>query len=137
MAHGQRLGKDSRQRGLRANGVELSGDGRTLYIAAWGSQSFIRLTRGISPFRREELALGFRIDNIHWAKDGKLLGAGQVGQDWRVVKIDPVTLKVEQLYAQDDMPDFGGGTVALEVGDKLWVGSYRGDRIAIVPAPRK
>jgi len=34
---------------------------------------------------------------------------------------------------QDDKPGFGGGTVALEVGDALWVGSYRGDRIAIVP----
>ncbi len=54
-----------------------------------------------------------------------------------MVKIDPATLKVEQIYAQNDMPAFGGGTVALEVGDKLWVGSYRGDRIAIVPAPRK
>ncbi|MET0280536.1 MAG: hypothetical protein ABW278_05345 [Steroidobacteraceae bacterium] len=115
-----------------ANGVELSADGKTLYMAAWGSQSFIRLSRGANPPKREEIALGFRIDNIHWARDGRLLGAGQVGQDWRVVKIDPVTLQVETLYSQDDKPGFGGGTVALEVGDTLWVGSYRGDRIAIV-----
>lgn len=118
-----------------ANGVELSDDGITLYIAAWGSQSFIRLSRGATPPEREEIELGFRIDNIHWAQDGTLLGAGQVGQDWRVVKIDPATLAVEQIYAQDDMPGFGGGTVALEVGETLWVGSYRGDRIAIVPVP--
>jgi hypothetical protein len=117
-----------------ANGVELSADGKTLYIAAWGSQSFIRLSRGATPFKREEIPLGFRIDNIHWAKDGTLLGAGQVNQDWRVVKIDPATLRVTQIYAQNETPAFGGGTVALEVGDKLWVGSYRGDRIAIVKA---
>jgi hypothetical protein len=115
-----------------ANGIELSDDGKTIYMAAWGSQSFIRLSRGANPPKREEIPLGFRIDNIHWAKDGKLLGAGQVGQDWRVVKIDPKTLKVETLYSQDDKPGFGGGTVAMEVGDKLWIGSYRGDRIAIV-----
>jgi hypothetical protein len=115
-----------------ANGVELSADGKTLYIAAWGSQSFIRLSRGSSPPKREEIPLGFRIDNIHWAKDGTLLSAGQVGQDWRVVRIDPATLRVTQIFAQDDKPAFGGGTVALEVGDSLWVGSYRGDRIAIV-----
>jgi hypothetical protein len=60
---------------------------------------------------------------------------GQVGQDWQVVKIDPDTLEVEQIHAQADMPAFGGGTVALEVGRDLWVGSFRGDRIAIVPAP--
>lgn len=115
-----------------ANGVELSADGRTLYVAAWGSQSFFRLSRGADPVKREEIQLGFRIDNIHWAKDGTLLTAGQVGQDWQVAKIDPVTMQVKQIYAQKDMPGFGGGTVALEVGDTLWVGSYRGDRIAIV-----
>jgi hypothetical protein len=117
-----------------ANGVELSDDGKTLYVAAWGSQTFFTLSRGATPPVRKDIDLGFRIDNIHWAKDGRLLGAGQVGQDWRVVKIDPKTLKVEQIHAQDDAPGFGGGTVALEVGDKLWVGSYRGDRIAVVPA---
>ncbi|MEP7311525.1 MAG: hypothetical protein ABI859_02995 [Pseudomonadota bacterium] len=116
-----------------ANGIELSDDGKTIYMAAWGSQSFIRLSRGAATPKREEIPLGFRIDNIHWAKDGKLLGAGQVGQDWRIVKIDAKTLKVEQLYAQDDKPGFGGGTVAMEVGNTFWVGSYRGDRIAIVP----
>lgn len=118
-----------------ANGVELSDDGDTLYIAAWGSQTFIRLSRGATPPVREEIPLGFRIDNIHWARDGRLLGAGQVNQDWQVVLIDPGTLEVEQIYAQPANPSFGGGTVALEVGDDLWVGSYRGDRIAIVPNP--
>jgi len=118
-----------------ANGVELSDDGRTLYIAAWGSQSFIRLSRGATPPVREEIPLGFRIDNIHWADDGRLLSAGQVGQDWQIIKIDPDTLAVESIYAQPDMPAFGAGTVALEVGADYWVGSFRGDRIAIVPAP--
>jgi hypothetical protein len=123
-----------------ANGVELSDDGKTIYIAAWGSRSFIRLSRGAAKPVREEIPLGFRIDNIHWAKDGTLLGAGQagdvgtVGQDWRVVKIDPKTLKVQTIHSQNDKPGFGGGTVALEVEDKLWVGSYRGDRIAVIPA---
>jgi hypothetical protein len=120
-----------------ANGVELSDDGKTIYMASWGSRSFIRLSRGASPPKRDEIKLGFQIDNIHWAKDGQLLGAGQVGQDWRVVKIDPKTLEVRQIYAQDDKPGFGGGTVALEVDDTLWIGSYRGDRIAIVPVRGK
>jgi hypothetical protein len=29
---------------------------------------------------------------------------------------------------------FTGGTVAAEVGDRLWIGSFQGDRIAVVPA---
>jgi len=118
-----------------ANGVELSDDGRTLYVAAWGSQSFFRLSRGANPPVRREILLGFRIDNIHWARDGKLLGAGQANQEWKVVEIDPETLDVTPVYSQPDSAAFGGGTVALEVGDDLWIGSYRGDRMAIVPRP--
>jgi hypothetical protein len=118
-----------------ANGVELSDDGQTLYVAAWGSQSFFTLSRGANPPVREEIPLGFRIDNIHWARDGRLLGVGQVNQDWQIVLIDPDTLEVEQISSQPASAAFGGGTVALEVGDSLWVGSYSGDRIAVIDSP--
>ena len=53
-----------------ANGVEVSKDGKWLYVAAWGSQSF------------------------------------------------------------------ASGTVAIPIGNELWVGSFRGDRIAIFPASK-
>lgn len=118
-----------------ANGVELSDDGRTLYVAAWGSQSFFRLSRGAEPPQRDEIPLGFRVDNIHWARDGTLWAAGQAGQSWKAVKIDPRTLAVRDVVTQADTPEFGAGTAVAEVGDMLWVGSYRGNRIAIVPAP--
>jgi hypothetical protein len=118
-----------------ANGVELSADGRTLYIAAWGSQSFIRLSRGVAPPVREEVPLGFRVDNIHWARDGMLWSVGQDEQDWIGVKIDPDTLAARELLRRADKPEFGSGTALAEVGDELWVGSFRGNRIVIVPAP--
>ena len=66
-------------------------------------------------------------------RDGRLLAVGHVGQDWRVVMIDPETLDLEEIYRQNAVPGFGGGTTALEVGDELWIGSFRGDRIAVVP----
>ena len=118
-----------------ANGVELSDDGRTLYIAAWGSQSFVRLSRGATPPQRQEIPLGFRVDNIHWARDRTLWAVGQAGQVWKAVKIDPATLAVREIVSQPDTPAFGAGTAFVEVGDELWVGSYRGNRIAIIPAP--
>jgi hypothetical protein len=118
-----------------ANGVELSDDGRTLYIAAWGSQSFIRLSRGATPPVRQEIPLGFRVDNIHWARDGKLWSVGQAGPEWIAVKIDPDTLEAQELVRRADTPEFGSGTALAEVGDELWVGSFRGNRIVIVPAP--
>jgi hypothetical protein len=118
-----------------ANGVELSDDGRTLYVAAWGSQSFFRVTRGATPPKREDLPLGFRIDNIHWARDGSLWGVGQMDNGWKAVKIDPRTLAVRDVVSQADTADFNAGTVVAEVGNTLWVGSFRGNRIAIIPAP--
>jgi hypothetical protein len=118
-----------------ANGVELSEEGKTLYVAAWGSQSFFRLSRGATPPTRDEIPLGFRVDNIHWARDGSLYAVGQAGQSWKAVKVDPSTLAVREVVTVADTPEFGAGTALVEVGDTLWVGSFRGNRIAIVPAP--
>ena len=122
-----------------ANGIELSADGKTIYMAAWGSQSFIRLTRDGTPPKRDEIALGFRVDNIHYARDGTLFAAGQITdpdkRSSRVVKIEPATLKVWDVLTRPDDAAFAGNTTAIEVGKDLWLGSYRGDRIAIVPAP--
>jgi sugar lactone lactonase YvrE len=123
-----------------ANGLEMSNDGRTLYVAAWGSQSFFRLSRGETTPKRDEVKLGFQVDNIRWARDGSILAAGQGGggalggQASIVVKIDPKTLTVREIARRPNAPAFGAGTVAVEVGDKLWVGSFRGDRIAIFDA---
>jgi hypothetical protein len=118
-----------------ANGIELSDDGKTLYMAAWGSQSFVRLSRGVTPPVREEIPLGFRVDNVHWARDGQLMAVGQADGGWKAVKIDPSTLAVREVLSRPDTPGFGAGTVALEVGRDLWVGSFRGNRIAILREP--
>ena len=115
-----------------ANGLDLSDDGKWLYVAAWGSQSFIRLSRGRTPVDRMEIPLGFRVDNLHRAKDGSLLAAGQGQGTSDVVKIDPKLMKVTKVLQRKDDGSFRGGTVAAEVGDRLWVGSFGGDRIALL-----
>jgi sugar lactone lactonase YvrE len=118
-----------------ANGLEMSADGKTLYVAAWGSQSFFRLSRGKTPPTRDEIPLGFRVDNIRWARDGSILAAGQgAGQTTTVVKVDPKTLAVKKLIERPGGNGFGAGTVAVEVGESYWVGSFAGDRIAILSA---
>jgi len=120
-----------------ANGIEISPDGRTLYVAAWGSQSFFRLSRGEKEPKRDEIQLGFRVDNVRWASDGSLLATGQAGQGAQsetvVVRIDPKTMKSGEVLRKAAIPGFSAGTVAVEVGKSLWVGSFTGDRIAIYP----
>ena len=123
-----------------ANGIEISNDGKWYYVAAWGSQSFFRLSRGTSTPVRDEIRLGFRVDNIRWSKDGTLYAAGQTGSrevpdtSSVIVKINPDTLAVREIYRRPDDATFRFGTVAVEVGDDLWVGSYQGDRIAVIRA---
>src|SRR5205807_9596334 len=74
------------------NGLEISKDGKWLYIGGWGSQSIIRLSRGQTPIKRDSIAVGFRVDNLRWAPDGTLLAAGQGGiapsQTSNGVKVD-------------------------------------------------
>jgi sugar lactone lactonase YvrE len=124
-----------------ANGLEISKDGKWLYVAAWGNQTFFRLSLGQTPAKREDIPLGFRVDNIRWAADGSLLATGQGGaapgsQTTNIVKINPNTLKVDEIIRQPNSEAFGAGTVAVEVGKELWVGSFRGDRIARFPRPQ-
>lgn len=122
-----------------ANGVVTSADGRWLYLVGWGSRSFSKIALGRATPERRDIQLGFRLDNIHWADDGSILGAGQAGTEaaptTKVVKIDPETLAVTDFVEVADSPAFGVGSAATEVGDEIWVGSPRRDRIAIFARP--
>jgi hypothetical protein len=60
-----------------ANGIEISKDGKWFSMGGWGSQTFIRMSRGQTPFKRDEIPVGFRLDNLRWAPDGSLFAAGQ------------------------------------------------------------
>jgi len=122
------------------NGVEISKDGKWLYIGGWGSQSVIRLSRAQTPVKKDSVAVGFRVDNLRWAPNGALLAAGQGGtapsQTSNVVEVDPATLKFKELVRYPYTDPFTVSTVAIQVGRELWVGSARGDRIAIFPLPQ-
>src|SRR5215469_6287486 len=50
--------------GAGPNGLEISKDGKWLYIGGWGSQSFIRLSRGQTPIKKDSVPVGFRLDNL-------------------------------------------------------------------------
>jgi hypothetical protein len=118
------------------NGLEISKDGKTLYVASWGSQSFIRVSRGQTPVKKDAVPLGFRVDNLRSAPDGSILATGQGGtapaQTSHVARIDPNTLKVKELirYPYSDL--FRGSTSAIQIGKEIWVSSH-GERIAVFP----
>ena len=107
-----------------------------LFVRRAGFESFLRLSRGQTPVKRDMVPLGFRVDNIRFAPDVSILAAGQGQQTTNVVRVDPETLKITELINQPNTESFASGTVAIPIGNDLWVGSFRGDRIAIFPASK-
>ena len=133
-----------------ANGIEVSADGELLYIAGWAEEKLTRLSRGVTPVRKDVVQLGFRPDNLRMALDGSVIyAAGHTDKDGNsitdpreptletsnVAEIDPETLESERVFVHPAMPGFISSTTAIRIGDELWLGSYRGDRLAYVPAP--
>ena len=55
--------------------------------------------------------------------------------DWTVIKLDPVSLKVTPVAHVAGTAVFSDATVGVQVGHDLWVGTYRGDRLARTVAP--
>ena len=92
----------------------------------------------IDPAEKDAVQVGFRVDNVRWAPDNTLLAAGQGGtapsQTSNVAKVDPNSLKFQELVRHPYGDVLTAGTVAIQIGKELWVGSVRGDRIAIFPA---
>ena len=132
------------------NGLEISRDGRWMYIAGWSEEKLTRISRGRTPVEKDVVALGFRPDNLRMSPDGSVLfAAGHTDKDGRsitdpreptretsnVAAIDPATLDVRRIFEHPAMPGFVASTTATIIGNEMWLGSYRGDRIAYFPAP--
>jgi len=114
------------------NGIEISPDGKWVYVSEWGRSTFYRMRLGGDAASRENVRLDFRPDNVHWAPDGMLLVGGATDIDSRVVKIDPRTFKVTELVRlPDDAAQFFHASAAAQVDNELWLGSARANRIGI------
>jgi SMP-30/Gluconolactonase/LRE-like region len=134
--------------GSAPNGIALSADETEIFVAQWGESNVYRVSLDEGGREREEAQLEHRPDNLTWTEDGKLLVAGQAGSiatilscgeiekgscalDYGVYSIDPVSLEVVPLFT-----GVGAASVALEVGDEIFVGAFSGDQIERVARPR-
>jgi sugar lactone lactonase YvrE len=129
--------------GRGPNGVEEGPDG-TLYIAEWGARRLVRVAADGS--RRSEVPLDFSPDNLSWASDGRLLVTGQRASALGVLRcasldngtcplasvvaaVDPSTLAVTTLVEDDPATTLGAASIAVELADTLWIGTFAGDRL--------
>ncbi|VVO30835.1 SMP-30/gluconolactonase/LRE family protein [Pseudomonas fluorescens] len=125
------------------NGVQVSADGRQAWFAAWTAKEVRQfdLQQGTT---RQRIVLDFMPDNLSWTAKGQLLAAGIEDPDvfracfkardehcasaFQVALIDPEQATAEVLFKAP--PGLlAGASVALEVGTKLFVGAYTGDRL--------
>ena len=121
---------------LGPNGLVSSADGQWFYVGGWSDQALVRLSRGRTPVQIDSAPVGFNVDNVRWGSDGDIVVAGHVTQCdgsspcdlsvARVAKVNPNTLSVKQLVDYKGNEFFRLGTVAIEVGDEVWVGGIRG-----------
>jgi len=128
------------------NGGAVNADGSAVYLAAYGSRELIRVARGEGASVRA-VEVPFRPDNITWTPAGSLLVTGQATSmrqllacyalesgscalPFGVVVVDPETLAVEVILEHDGRTVIGAATVALRHGERLYLGTFRGDRAA-------
>jgi hypothetical protein len=131
------------------NGVAISADARWLYFNWFFGRAVIRLARDGSA-ERATAPLDFLPDNIDYAPDGSLYVTGQNADpkqllfdcpggncrhDTTIVKLDPVSMMTRVVAHLPANPTFSDGTTALQVGDTIFLGSYRGDAVAYMKAP--
>lgn len=134
------------------NGVIASADGKDIYVAVWSGKKVAHITRGTTPPKVDTVPTGILTDNVRWGPGDRSILAG--GQDatvkqvltcfessaancnvpTKIYRMDPQTLKLTTLVKSGVYGVFGAGTGAIQVGNKLWVSSFRSDRIAIFPA---
>jgi hypothetical protein len=129
------------------NGVLVSPDGKTVFYAAPFDDEVVRVSRVGEPGRQAVSVT--QPDNLTWTEDGKILAAsvrgsifrmfldcsdllsGTCGQGFAVVEIDPESLEARELIVHQG-PPMGMVTVALEVGDRIYLGTAMGDRVAYI-----
>jgi hypothetical protein len=138
------------------NGIEVSADGREIYVASSGLQTIVAFSHS-NPARqlRTTRPLPFTPDNVHLSADGRLLTAGMAndvpecggapGPDHDIPKlaacprptiavaIDPVTMRDTVIATTNADAKFSNATMVLTVNGEAWIGTFSGDKIARAP----
>jgi DNA-binding beta-propeller fold protein YncE len=127
------------------NGIAMSGDGRFVYVAAFGTHEVVRFDRSSNPASKEAVSITVAPDNIRWSSDGTLYTAGgnvtdacggpDCGIGWSVIEVVPFSLAASRLAGVDETAAMQGVSSALLVDDAIWIGTYSGDRLGILPKP--
>ncbi|MGK0260744.1 MAG: hypothetical protein ACI96M_004197 [Candidatus Azotimanducaceae bacterium] len=135
------------------NGIEISADGTEVYVVSSGL-STISVFSNTNPMRllRATPKMNFSPDNIHMTPEGLIMTGGpswidhecDTAEDFDLEEFatcprgsvgatfDAVTLKEVERWSAGANPAFSNATMALKVGDDVWLGTFSGTRIGII-----
>lgn len=138
------------------NGIEVSADGREIYVASSGLQTIVAFSHS-NPARqlRTSRPLPFTPDNVHLGPDGRLLTAGMANdvpacggppgpqhdltklaacpRPTIAVAIDPATMRDSVIATTTADAKFSNATMVLTTAGQAWIGTFSGDKIARAP----
>ena len=140
------------------NGIEISSDEQEIFVASTGLRTVVAFSHSNpSTQLRSTRVMTLIPDNVHMTPNGFLLTAGtnseemgcpQLGEDnidieifascprgFIAAMIDPNTMADANLAEARANPSFSNATMALVVGGEVWIGTFSGDRIGVVPSP--
>ena len=123
-----------------ANGIELSADKQTLYVAESLSRSVSRYQRGESWLDwsyQDRVDFEFAVDNLEWSDQGKLLTAGhpkafdflahvndplnKSASEVASINVTGETMQAETIYLNDGAA-LSAASVAVKLGDTVLIG---------------
>jgi hypothetical protein len=113
------------------NGVLVSADERSMYFNAWTAKEVHQYDLKAGK-ETGMVKLDFLPDNITWDKK-RMLAAGIKGrgsQGFGVAEIDPARMTAQTVFDSEGKGALiGGVSVALRLGDAIYVGAFQGDRL--------
>lgn len=137
------------------NGVVASADGRYLYINEFSARQVLKYDL-IAGKILGSAKVDFLPDNLTWTSEGRLLAAGIKGvrgdcpegsgrpcnQGFGVAEIDPGKMQPRTIFDSatsnpaTNNPLIVAVSVALKVGNFVYLGAFRGDRLVKIPYTR-
>ena len=130
-----------------SNGLVISRDNSVLYVAEWLGRQVAEIDAEDGTILRR-VAVDFGVDNLRLEDKGGLWLAGQAastdavmacylserrdcGLDSALARVDTTALAVDCAQHLPATPGFSSATVALPLGDRVWLGTFRGDAVGI------
>jgi len=132
------------------NGIVADAKGRFIYINEFAGRQVFKYDLQADKIIGS-VKVDFLPDNLTWTKQGRILAAGVKGargdcpegsgrpciQGFGVAEINPAKMQARPIFdSASHEPLIGGVSVALKVGDSIYLGAFQGDRLVKIPYPK-